>query len=432
MRNSDDWPSAAHGSSMDVMSDANTQEVLSVTELTALLKEAVEATFPAVWICGEVTNVSSPRSGHVYFTLKDAGAQIRAVVWRSTASRLKFEIADGMEVVCGGGLDLYPPRGSYQLVVRKIEPRGLGAQQQALRKLQERLASEGLFDSQHKQRLPHFPGRIAMVTSPTGAAIRDFCEVSARRWPVEITVIPVRVQGTGAAKEIADAIQLANRLRPAPDVLVVGRGGGSAEDLWSFNDEGVVRAIFASRIPVVSAVGHEIDVTLSDLVADLRALTPSEAAELVAPSRDELIHHLHRQQQRLGSLLRARAGAARARLAAVTDRRVFRRPFERLQLLTRRLDESEARMARAVRGRHRHAAQRWDNFAVRLESLNPLAVLSRGYSISQRTDDGRVVVDPNQLKVGDRITTTLANGTATSRVEAVERTDRDGKDIKDI
>ncbi len=401
------------------MTHASSQEPFSVTALTHLLKETVEAAFPSIWIWGEVTNVSSPRSGHIYFTLKDAGAQIRAVIWRSAASRLRFQLEDGMEVVCGGGLDLYPPRGSYQLVVQTVEPRGLGAQQQALRQLQARLAAEGLFASQHKRSLPRFPQQIALVTSPTGAAIRDFCEVAARRWSAEIVVIPVRVQGVGAAQEIAAAIQAVDRLQPAPDVMVVGRGGGSAEDLWAFNHEAVVRAIFAARVPVVSAVGHEIDVTLCDLVADVRALTPSEAAELVVPAREELVHQLDRHRHRMAALLRARAVAARSRLQSIAESRVFRRPHERLQLWTRRLDECESRMARAMRVLHRRSSERVGNAAVRLEALNPLAVLARGYCIAQRSDDGRIIVDAQQVMPGDRITTTLAEGTVTSRVEQI-------------
>src|SRR5688572_3892156 len=275
-------------------------KILSVSQLSLLIEGALESVFQSLWVSGEISEVTRPKSGHVYFTLRDETAQIRAVIWRTTASRLRFQLEEGQQVVCRGDIDVYPPRGTYQLVVQQVEPRGLGALQLALKQLQRRLEAEGLFDPTRKRPLPPFPRRVGFVTSPTGAAIRDFLQVAARRFHgVQILVIPARVQGEGAAAEIARAIAEANRLRPPLDVLVVGRGGGSPEDLWCFNDEQVVRAIFASQVPVVSAVGHEIDVTLSDLVADVRALTPSEAAERVIPSADELLLRLAQFQKRL-------------------------------------------------------------------------------------------------------------------------------------
>jgi exodeoxyribonuclease VII large subunit len=317
---------------------------LSVSELTAQIKAALELDFSSVWVSGELSNVSRPHSGHVYLTLKDEGAQIRGVLWRSVASQLAFELRDGLEVVCRGGIDVYPPRGAYQLIIRRIEPLGVGSLQLALRQLQQKLAAEGLFDPQHKKPLPRFPRRIALVTSPTGAAIRDFLEVLRRRWPgVDVLVIPARVQGEGAAADLVRGIRAANSLPDSPDVLVVARGGGSLEDLWCFNEEPVVRAIYASRIPVVSAVGHEIDVTLSDLVADVRALTPSEAAELVVPSSEELRAGLDTYRQRLSAALRGRATMARARLDSLAQHRVFRKPFERIQDHARQIDDLDLR-----------------------------------------------------------------------------------------
>lgn len=406
------------------MSDYSEQDrdphVLTVAQLTSLIKDVLEGTFPAVWVSGELSDVSRPRSGHVYFTLKDADAQIRGVIWRNTASRLPFDLEDGTEVVCAGNLDVYPPRGSYQLVVREIEPRGVGSLLLALRQLQQRLAAEGLFDPRHKKPLPKFPRRVAFVTSPTGAAIRDFLEVLRRRWRgVDVVVVPTRVQGEGAAGEIAKAIAAANRVRPAPDVIVVGRGGGSVEDLWCFNDELVVRAIFASNIPVVSAVGHEIDVTLSDLVADVRALTPSEAAELVAPSSDELQSLLATYRQRLAALLRSRAHSARLRLDALAGSRVMRHPTDRIRELARRVDELELRANRAILTNQSKARDRIAHMAERLESLSPLAVLGRGYSVTQQSSDGRLVTDAGTVSAGELITTRLARGTLTSRIEAI-------------
>lgn len=395
--------------------------VLTVAQLTLLIKEVLEGTFPAVWVSGELSDVSKPRSGHIYFTLKDADAQIRAVVWRNTASRLPFQLEDGAQVVCAGNLDVYPPRGSYQLVVREIEPRGVGALLLALRQLQQRLTSEGLFAPEHKKSLPEFPKRIAFVTSPTGAAIRDFLEVLRRRWSgVDVLVVPTRVQGEGAASEIARAIAAANRVRPAPDVIIVGRGGGSVEDLWCFNDELVVRAIFASEIPVVAAVGHEIDVTLSDLVADVRALTPSEAAELVVPSSDDLRALLATYRQRLVSLLRSRAQSARIRLDALASSRVMRHPADRVRELARRVDELELRANRAIATNQSRARERIVHIAEHLESLSPLAVLGRGYSVTQKATDGSLVTEASAISPGDLVVTRLARGTLTSRIEAIE------------
>ncbi len=401
--------------------DPATERVLSVSELTDQIKGVLEGQFPAVWVSGEISNFSRPQSGHCYLTLKDDTAQIRAVLWRTAASRVRVELHDGLEVICRGQLDVYAPRGSYQLVIQQLELKGLGALELALRKLRERLAAEGLFEPARKKPLPKFPRRIAFVTSPTGAAIRDFLEVLRRRWRgVDVLIVPVRVQGEGAAEEIAAGIALVNRLAEPVDVLVVGRGGGSLEDLWAFNEEIVVRAIFASRIPVVSAVGHEIDVTLSDLVADVRALTPSEAAERVVPAADEVMAFLRRQEQRLAGALRARASAARARLDALAGCRVFRRPLERVQLLERLLDDLDARTRRAIARRVETADNLVAAHAGRLESLSPLAVLGRGYSMTSRASDGQLVRSTRQVAAGESLRTRLADGEVTSRVEAIK------------
>ena len=399
-------------------------QVLSVSELTGLVKDTLETAFPAVCVAGELSDVSRPQSGHLYFTLKDAQAQIRCVVWRTTAMRLPFRLEDGMEVICAGGLDVYPPRGGYQLVVREVEPRGEGALQLALRQLQQRLAAEGLFDPRYKKPLPRFPRRIAFVTSPTGAAIRDFLEVLRRRWRgVEVLVIPARVQGDGAAREIARGIAVANSLRPRPDVLVVGRGGGSMEDLWCFNEEVVVRAIFTSEIPVVSAVGHEIDVTLADLAADVRALTPTEAGELVVPAADELLASLSAWRQRLVSLLQHRAAQCRARLEALQRSRIMRAPFDRIRELARRVDELELRAGLSIQRRQAASRERLVHLAGRLEALSPLAVLGRGYSLTQRADNSSLIREAASLSPGELVRTRLASGSFTSRVEVVETND---------
>ncbi len=403
---------------------AEQQEPLSIAALTSRIKQVLESAFPTVWVVGEVSDLARPRSGHVYMTLKDEQSQIRAVMWRGVANRLDFDLADGQQVVCRGSIDVYLPRGSYQLVIRQIEPRGLGSLEQRLRELQKKLATEGLFDARHKQPLPPFPRRVAVVTSPTGAAIRDFLEVVRQRWRgVEFLIVPTRVQGPGAAAEIARAVELVNRLQPSFDVVVVTRGGGSMEDLWCFNEEVVVRAIFASRIPVVSAVGHEIDVTLADLVADVRALTPSAAAQQVVPSSEELTTSLNHLHSRLRASLSLVASAARTRLDAIASRRVFRQPLERVRELERRLDELHLRATRAGHTALRDAQQLVQARAGQLESLSPLAVLARGYSVTQRDGDATVVRDAGDLELGDRLLTRYAKGRTVSRVESIELDD---------
>jgi exodeoxyribonuclease VII large subunit len=397
-----------------------TPQPLSVGQLTAQIKDLVEAGFPAVWVAGEISNFSRPSSGHIYLTLKDDDAQLKACMWRGNAQRVRFDLHDGLEVICHGHLEVYAPRGQYQLIIHSLEPRGMGALELALRQLRERLAREGLFDPARKKPLPPFVRQIAVVTSPTGAAIRDFLQVLGRRWRgADVLILPVRVQGEGAAREIAAAIQTANRLTRPIDCLVVTRGGGSLEDLWSFNEEVVVRAIAASRIPVVSAIGHEIDVTLSDLAADVRALTPSEAAELVVPASEELAAGLRHMRKRLIGALRSRATTARLNLERLSRHRAFRRPFERIFDLSRRLDELEVCANRALRQRMTHSRHCLDALLARLESLSPLAVLKRGYSITERTTDGRVIRASAELQPGDEIRTRFAEGTATSRVEGL-------------
>ncbi len=404
---------------------ASPERPLSISELTMQVKDLLEGSFASVCVAGEISNLSRPQSGHCYLTLKDDSAQLRAVIWRGTAQRLRFDLDDGLEVICHGNLDVYAPRGSYQLVIRDLVPKGLGALERKLRELRSKLAAEGLFDPAHKKPLPPFPRTVAFVTSPTGAAIHDFLQVLNRRSRgLRVLVVPVRVQGEGSAAEIARAIETVNRLATPVDVMVVGRGGGSLEDLWAFNEEVVVRAIHASRIPVISAVGHEIDVTLSDLVADVRALTPSEAAERVAPARADLVAALSGIRQRLVAALRGRAVASRARLDALAQRRIFRRPFDQIHDHQRRLDELADRSRRAVRQKLQTARDRSAALAAQIESLSPLAVLARGYSVTYRADDGQLVRDASRLTVGDRIVTRLSRGESVSRVEEL----RDPKD----
>lgn len=392
-------------------------KVHTIGELTRAVKVLIESGFPSIWVAGEVSNLARPSSGHIYLTLKDADSQLRTVMYRSAASRLPFNLKDGMEVVARGRLTVYAVRGEYQLLVEELHPKGIGAQELALRQLKEKLQKLGYFAQDRKKSLPRFPGRVALITSPTGAAIRDMLEILGRRWPAaEVWVRPVRVQGEGAAEEVAAAVTLLNQFQGI-DVIIVGRGGGSAEDLWAFNAECVADAIFRSRIPIVSAVGHEIDLTIADLVADCRALTPSEAAERCVPSREELADGLRGLEGQMRSLLLRRLELTKARLNDLAGRRCFRLPLEQVREQERLLDDLGERVRRAGRQRLFQLRERLDAQAARLETLSPLNVLGRGYSLTRREADKLVVRSPDQVRPGDRIMTYVQHGQILSRVE---------------
>jgi exodeoxyribonuclease VII large subunit len=399
-------------------------KVLSVGELTRFIKGTLEGTFSAVWVEGEVSNLARPSSGHVYLTLKDDEAPLKAVVYRGVALRLRFDLRDGLRVIARGRLILYTPRGEYQLQVEEVQPKGIGPLELAFRQLKEKLSLKGYFEPGRKKKLPRIPRRVAVVTSPTGSAVRDIIEVLGRRWPaVEVWVCPVPVQGEGAAAEIARAIGLLNRIgrqaETAIDVLIVGRGGGSLEDLWPFNEECLADAIHASRIPVVSGVGHEDDLTIADMVADCRALTPSEAAERVVPNRTEVLEWLAGLETRFRDKLLQKLDLARARLADLIGRACFRQPLDRIRQEERRLDEWGERLGRAVRQRLQQARQRLEAEAARLESLSPLNVLRRGYSLTRKEEGLQVVRGPGQVRPGDRLVTRVEHGHLISRVEEV-------------
>jgi len=402
---------------MSRASSSPAPEPLTISQLTACLKGVIEESFPAVWVAGEISNLARPRSGHLYMTLKDSGAQIRAVMWASTAARLPFELMEGQAVVALGSVEVYAPQGSYQLILRKVEPLGIGALQLAFEQLKARLAAEGLFDADRKQPLPRFPRRIALVTSPTGAAVRDFLQIAVRRWPqLNVTVVPAKVQGSGAAESIVAGIEAANRLQPAVDLIVVGRGGGSLEDLWCFNEEPVVRAIAASELPIVSAVGHEIDVTLADFAADVRALTPSEAAERVVPEWASVQQSLRLLLQRMEQPIRQRLAYHREQLRHLASRPVFTRPFQPILDRSRQLDELDHRGRLAMRRLVQEKSRLLQQHAAALSALSPLAVLARGYSVTQRTDDGTVIQRSDQVSPGDELRTQTGSGMILSRV----------------
>jgi exodeoxyribonuclease VII large subunit len=391
---------------------------LTISQLTALLKGVVEESFPTLWVEGEISNLTRPRSGHLYMTLKDAGAQIRAVIWAGTASRLPFKLEEGQAVIAQGGVEVYPPHGSYQLIIRRIEPQGIGALQLAFEQLKRKLAAEGLFDADRKLQLPRYPKRIGIVTSPSGAAIRDFLQIALRRWPqLDALVIPAKVQGAGAAQSIAAAIAAAQAVRPALDVIVVTRGGGSLEDLWCFNEEPVVRAIAACKIPVVSAVGHEIDVTLADFAADVRAATPSEAAERVVPERAMVLQSLKQLRTRLDKPIAQRLAFHREQLRQLAGRPCLAKPLQPIHDRSRRLDELDYRGRLAIRNLLDQHFRKLQRQAAALSALSPLAVLARGYSVTQTFPDGAVVRRNDDVAVGDRIQTRLGSGSLISRVE---------------
>jgi len=392
---------------------------ISVSTLVQLLQELVEDNFVEVLVRGELSNVSQPPSGHYYFTLKDKKAQLKCAMFRSHARALRFKPTDGLEVICRGRVSIYPQRGDLQLLVEGIEPEGVGGLQLAFDQLKEKLEKEGLFAKELKKSLPPFPQTIGIVTSASGAAIQDILNVLQRRsaglW---VLLRSVRVQGEGAAKEIAAAIADLNR-ETDPDVLIVGRGGGSREDLWAFNEEIVARAIAASRIPVISAVGHEVDFSISDLVADLRAPTPSAAAELVVQNRLELERHLDQLTLRLAAQMRSRLSLLQSRLHGLEKR--LKAPAELLRLQWLQLQQNQSRLRQAMNGIIDQQNHQLALLFGRLETLSPLAVLSRGYAIIKRMKTAEVIQDSAQLEAGDRLQIELAVGQVTAIVTAIDR-----------
>jgi exodeoxyribonuclease VII large subunit len=401
-------------------------KVLGVGELTRRIKQLLEEGVGTVWVEGEVSNLARPNSGHLYLTLKDEDAPLRTVIYRGVALRMRFDLQDGMRVVVRGRLTVYTPRGEYQLQAEEVLPKGIGPLELAFRQLKEKLSAKGYFDPSRRKPPPRIPRRIALVTSPTGSAVRDMLETLGRRWPsAEVWVCAVRVQGDGAAEEVAAALAWLNQLGaadgPAPvDVILLGRGGGSLEDLWTFNEERVADAIFASRIPIVTGVGHEDDLTIADLVADLRALTPTDAATKVVPERAKVLEWLAELEGRLRGFLKRNLETARARLDDLAQRRCFRQPLERLRETERRLDEWADRLERAARAHLENARSRLEGAAAQLESLSPLNVLARGYSLTQNETDGALIREPLQVRPGDQIATRLLAGRIISRVEALE------------
>jgi len=384
------------------------------------LKAVIEQSFPAVWVAGEISDLARPRSGHLYFTLKDDRAQIRGVIWRSVAARLRFDLKDGQEVLCHGDVEVYAARGTYQLIVRKIQPRGVGELQLAFQQLQAKLHAEGLFAAERKRPLPRFPRRIGVITSPTGAALRDFLETALPRWPgVEIVVIPAAVQGNAAAASLVEALAAAHRLRPRLDLVILARGGGSLEDLWAFNEEPLVRAVAASELPTVSAVGHEIDVTLCDFAADVRALTPTDAAGKALPDAELLRRGVAALSERLDGALRNAVRYRRQRLEMLSQRSVLRNPFVMVHERARAVDELDGEARRAAFAQLERRKLHVQRLAASLSALSPLSVLARGYSVTSDAD-GNPVSDAGRVRPGETLHTRLHQGQLTSRVLTTE------------
>ena len=442
---------------------APTRTILSVSELNATIRDLLEHQLHTVWVEGEISNGRVWNTGHMYFTLKDSASQVKAVMFRSALRYLKFKPEDGLKVVARGKVSVYDPKGEYQIICEHLEPKGLGSLQQAFEQLKKTLAAEGLFDPARKRPLPALPRRIGLVTSIDGAALRDMIRVLRRRYPnAHLVISPTRVQGEGAGREVAHAIRKVARVE-AVDVVIVARGGGSLEDLWAFNEEVLARAIVASPVPVISGVGHETDFTICDFVADLRAPTPSAAAELVVRRKDEFFSHIDRITERLDAAihhrlrrmetrlhsLEARPGyagfegrlavrgrhvaeltaALRQRMTAGVARRsrrheLLRRsldqfdPRHRLAAVRTRLVSRDAQLEAVIRRHVTTAQSRIGSLAARLEGLSPLAVLGRGYSVTWDASRTRIIRDASSVKAGDHISVTLERG----RVEATVRT----------
>lgn len=394
--------------------------ILTVSELTGRIKKLLEARFFSVTVAGEISNLRRPASGHLYFTLQDAGSSLAAVCFRGDARRLKVDPEDGQEVTARGRITVYQPRGNYQLVVSEMELKGAGSLQLAREKLKARLAAEGLFDPRRKKKIPPLPSRVGVVTSPSGAAIRDILQVIDRRFgAIGIVINPVPVQGEGAAVEIARAVEEFNRWNNV-EVIIVSRGGGSAEDLQPFNEEVVARAIAASRIPVISAVGHEIDWTLSDLAADLRAPTPSAAAELVIAEKRELLLNLERFSRRLDLAMNYLLGILRGRVERALSSATLHDPRRLLWQSRQQLDELISRLDRLTETRLRFTRQKVQSLGQRLESVNPAAVLARGYSFTWRVKDSKILTSSSMLKIGDEVRVRLREGEFDSTVNRID------------
>ena len=402
--------------------------IFEVSQINRYLKDKLDEDplLGSLCIRGELSNYKIYPSGHHYFTLKDPEGALRCVMFRGSAGRLRFRPENGMKVLALGRITVFPRDGAYQLYCEALTPDGVGDLHVAFEQLKAKLLAEGLFDAAHKKPLPPYPHRVALVTSGAGAAVRDMLRILGKRYPLaEVKLLPVRVQGAEAPAEIAGAIRYANRWQLA-DVLIVGRGGGSMEDLWAFNDERVARAIYASEIPVISAVGHEPDVTISDFVADVRAATPSNGAELAAPDQAALRRHLADLRSRLGAAMGAELTAARRRLKTLQESRVLQSPLNYYQDKRLLLDYQQKQLTMAWERQLGAARQRFVRLSAALDAMSPLKVLARGYAIAQRSGDGRVVKVCGDVQPGDGLTVEVGDGRILAQVTGTEQEERHG------
>ena len=396
------------------------KHIYTVSELTKYARVILEDSFPGIWVEGEISNFILHSSGHMYFSMRDASATLKCAMFKRANEKLKFKPKDGMKVICFGSISVYEARGEYQLIAEEIEPKGIGALQLQFQQLKEKLQKEGLFDPSHKIPIPYLPTRIGIVTSPTGAAIRDILNIARRRFSnVEIIINPVRVQGEGSKDEIAAAVRQFNKLKNI-DVMIVTRGGGSLEDLWGFNEEVVARAIYDSEIPVISAVGHEIDYTIADFVADFRAPTPSAAAELVIPKKEDLVRIIETAVTRLRNALEGKIGVLAERLATLKESYVLRQPLNIVTQYEQKIDDLRKDIAIRIDHLVKMREQGWRLVSAKLEGLSPLAILNRGYSITVKLPEGVIVKEAGSLGKGDFVETRLGEGKFRSRVEDIE------------
>ncbi len=417
------------------MQEQNSKEkhIYTVSEITKDIKLILENTFAEVWVEGEISNFKAANSGHFYFSLKDEGAVLAAAMFSRANKDIKFKIEDGLKVMCLGKIDVYPPRGQYQIIVERIEPKGIGAQQLAFEQLKNKLFKEGLFEASHKKELPLMPFSVGVVTSSAGAAIRDILQILKKGAPcVDVVIRSVRVQGESAAKEIAEAIEDFNQFsRQANegeggipqnagkqvDIIIISRGGGSIEDLWSFNEEVVARSIYNSKIPTISAVGHQINITLSDMVADVFVETPSAAAKIIVDKKNLLLAGLDNYRYELKSCVAETIHALKNNLIAL--KHMLKSPLDRLLEKQQLLDELSAGLSNNIKHYLNLTRERALSLIHRLETLSPLSVLSRGYSLSLRLPEGIIVKDASNLKKGDSVKTVLEKGAFISSVQEV-------------
>jgi exodeoxyribonuclease VII large subunit len=422
------------------------ERVYTVSEITRLIKQALESAFPLVWIEGEIADLSRAHSGHVYLTLKDETSQLRAIIWRSAAQKVHFKLENGLQVIAKGQINVYEPRGQYQLIVDAVEPKGKGALQLAFEQLKEKLGKEGLFDPEAKKTLPLFPKKMGVVTSPRGAAIVDIIRTLERRFAkLHILIYPVRVQGEGAADEIVEGLEYLGRLSDI-DVIIVGRGGGSMEDLWAFNEEIVARAIYACPIPVISAVGHEVDFTISDFVSDIRASTPSAAAEMVVEKEQAFEEWIQNLEKRLNHHVKYGLQEQKNNVLGLVHHQAFQNFRLKLLNLSQRVDELETaagqniqnmrqwilegqsrtilyeeKMSGVIRRQIQHLKGLWEKMSVELDSLSPLNILKKGYTLCWKDGSQDLIRTVDEVQERDKVAVSFLKGELGCVVQKVDR-----------